>query len=204
MFSECHFNPRTREGCDLAHDNAANLATQNFNPRTREGCDFHDKPFLSASTIFQSTHPRGVRLFHVFPCRAAPIFQSTHPRGVRRVSGAVLLRRCGFQSTHPRGVRPYFGLSPVMSQHFNPRTREGCDSSMQLQIPRHLAFQSTHPRGVRRGRPSMTQVICRFQSTHPRGVRRYRNRTVNPDTYFNPRTREGCDRLQSGREIRTL
>ena len=36
--AHCGFNPRTREGCDMA---GKKLRTdrQSFNPRTREGCD---------------------------------------------------------------------------------------------------------------------------------------------------------------------
>ena len=34
-----YFNPRTREGCDKAVDDAINAIITDFNPRTREGCD---------------------------------------------------------------------------------------------------------------------------------------------------------------------
>ena len=35
---------------------------------------------------FQSTHPRGVRLFLVTALLVVTVFQSTHPRGVRPCS----------------------------------------------------------------------------------------------------------------------
>ena len=39
LYSICHFNPRTREGCDLFPDLTGPSSSCNFNPRTREGCD---------------------------------------------------------------------------------------------------------------------------------------------------------------------
>ncbi len=57
-------------------------------------------------------------------------------------------------------------------------------------------FQSTHPRGVRLVCLTVKFVALRFQSTHPRGVRRVNDyRYGLYRTYFNPRTREGCDLL---------
>ncbi len=56
------FNPRTRGGCDNPRY-AWGTDRYSFNPRTRGGCD---KRFFMPShreTMFQSTHPRGVRLF---------------------------------------------------------------------------------------------------------------------------------------------
>ena len=123
-----NFNPRTREGCDV--DDSASAAASipisihapargatvlsprekrkilNFNPRTREGCDDYPQNFQMYATIFQSTHPRGVRLQSDLKVIAPP----------------------GFQSTHPRGVRPS-SIVPASSAliYFNPRTREGCD-----------------------------------------------------------------------------
>ena len=80
------------------------------------------------SAIFQSTHPRGVRLttrgIHTYTTR----FQSTHPRGVRLDTIEYINDQMIFQSTHPRGVRP--------------NTKAVVRASSE--------FQSTHPRGVRR------------------------------------------------------
>ena len=57
------------------------------------------------------------------------LFQSTHPRGVRLRDKHIMMIIMKFQSTHPRGVR--LGVSIVgtyqTTQGFNPRTREGCD-----------------------------------------------------------------------------
>ncbi len=37
------------------------------------------------------------------------------------------LNRALFQSTHPRRVRPSLEKVEVITEYFNPRTREGCD-----------------------------------------------------------------------------
>ena len=101
----------------------------NFNPRTRVGCDAIRSVSSAWRSIFQSTHPGGVRRrlrrkndlrrkisIHApgwgatrvaLPrcCRAK--FQSTHPGGVRRSSGSFGFCKCRFQSTHPGGVRQH-------------------------------------------------------------------------------------------------
>ena len=63
--SEARFNPRTRVGCDI-HQVTPKRPPLCFNPRTRVGCDaFSFSSFLQGEE-FQSTHPRGVRLFPCF------------------------------------------------------------------------------------------------------------------------------------------
>ena len=54
---------------------------------------------------------------------------------------------------------------------FNPRTHEGCDTSMMRWYLRK-GFQSTHPRRVRPSIFFSSFAQRRFQSTHPRRVRR--------------------------------
>ena len=127
-----------------------------FNPRTRVGCDMCPCEVRRlAKSLFQSTHPRGVRrvgmtalgwVFSFNPRTRVGCDQTANP-----VGGVVLL----FQSTHPRGVRPgerdQAALVQTVSIHapawgatwappgvrsrrhrFNPRTRVGCDNSVAL------------------------------------------------------------------------
>ena len=82
--SERNFNPRTHVGCDRLIERARYevrisihaptwgatsktliyiMTNCHFNPRTHVGCDVRRQPLLRAS-IFQSTHPRGVRRRH--------------------------------------------------------------------------------------------------------------------------------------------
>ena len=99
---------------------------------------------------------------------------------------------------------------------FNPRTRVGCDHTLELDGTCCVWFQSTHPRGVRQGLQGLECFFPQqFQSTHPRGVRLMEHereimdemfqsthpRGVRPGgsrgsakvAGFNPRTRVGCD-----------
>ena len=55
------FNPRTRVGCDALQRFAEHRAMYGFNPRTRVGCDMIRSSAIKIVTMFQSTHPRGVR-----------------------------------------------------------------------------------------------------------------------------------------------
>ena len=146
-----------------------------FNPRTRVGCDAITFSPSTASCMFQSTHPRGVRLVSQRPKGGQCIRVSIHAPAW----GATVRSRIGlgqvaaFQSTHPRGVRLLEGHVPadtqaVVSIHapawgatscrrcsssydfrFNPRTRVGCDAITFSPSTASCMFQSTHPRGVR-------------------------------------------------------
>ena len=80
-----------------------------FNPRTRVGCDVPNSQ-LKSKTLFQSTHPCGVRLASYVP------------------PDAVIM----FQSTHPCGVRPQQSPQNNAQTGFNPRTRVGCDDSASV------------------------------------------------------------------------
>ena len=84
-----NFNPRTPVGCDQMPRRQRQSAW-NFNPRTPVGCDpFEWVPNLEGS-VFQSTHPSGVRLAVVAVIALLVIFQATHPSGVRRTSARTL------------------------------------------------------------------------------------------------------------------
>ena len=94
-------------------------------------------------SLFQSTHPRGVRHDGQNINGRAQEFQSTHPRGVRRYQSLIHATTVHkFQSTHPRGVR----LGAIFQGWSDP------------------IFQSTHPRGVRHG--PAAQCLRRRISIH--------------------------------------
>ena len=109
-------------------------------------------------------------------------------------------------------------ISDKSRPSFNPRSREGSDL-VSFRIFLHNAmFQSTLPRGERLGQLCKTTGRKEFQSTLPRGerlsaeIRNLRNTAVsihapargathcgskvgNQDTGFNPRSREGSDKI---------
>ena len=75
-----------------------------FNPRTHEGCD-GARRVGGRLPGFQSTHPRGVRLYQILYFLNK---RSFNPRTHEGCDGCVAspCRQLPFQSTHPRGVRP--------------------------------------------------------------------------------------------------
>ena len=124
--------------------------------------------------MFQSTHPRGVRLD--YKCaHCCPIqFQSTHPRGVRLNWIAYEANSDGFNPRTHGGCDSSGHTSCCICTCFNPRTHGGCDSETKhafytIKVSIHaptggattvkelfsdsVLFQSTHPRGVRQGDP---------------------------------------------------
>ena len=144
------FNPRTRVGCDLFGGIFLHRFGS-FNPRTRVGCDLTIMPYCLMFTLFQSTHPRGVRRWPESKSSRPTSFQSTHPRGVRHQGAIRAKARHGrFQSTHPRGVRPLFSTYSLLAR------------LVSIHAPAWGATLSTEPSS---GLPDW------FQSTHPRGVR---------------------------------
>ena len=127
---------------------------------------------LPKRSIFQSTHPRGVRPKR--HCARRYGIRNFNPRTREgcdiRGHGAISAETT-FQSTHPRGVRPKASTPCAL----------------------YMRFQSTHPRGVRH---KLLRRVCKlyiFQSTHPRGVRLMKLISTQYRLHFNPRTREGCD-----------
>ena len=85
------------------------------------------------------------------PLPMTNLFQSTHPRGVRLAFMRAFFSVASFQSTHPRGVRPYFlewGIT-ITDVSIHAPARGATASCLPLSFVLKM-FQSTHPRGVRR------------------------------------------------------
>ena len=166
------FNPRTRVGCDPTAWRFF-VPFSCFNPRTRVGCDIGAQLVLTQAGGVSIHAPAwGATWEELDRFRYYSVFQSTHPRGVRRLANTHSFDEIMFQSTHPRGVRrgkqhqgagrspvsihaPAWGAtrntvrSTVPDMCFNPRTRVGCDRPDRWAVRRTGWFQSTHPRGVR-------------------------------------------------------
>jgi len=147
---------------------------------------------LGQMSLFQSTHPHGVRRITGARSAVGSAFQSTHPHGVRRHAGAILVICFGFNPRTRTGC-DFDGTDKVrLAFGFNPRTRTGCDPqlsgnaagrSVSIHAPARGAtsscgklrrcsrFQSTHPHGVRLDAAAEIDKAAKFQSTHPHGVR---------------------------------
>ena len=167
------FNPRTHAGCDLYY--ALNKSSsKSFNPRTHAGCDRTITVSCWAASLFQSTHPRGVRLLPPFPSFRFNMIVSIHAptRGATKTVAENNYRLCGFNPRTHAGCdiavpgidyrdfrfnpRTHAGCDNHVPDNrypavcFNPRTHAGCDGIPGLFFAWHNEFQSTHPRGVRR------------------------------------------------------
>ena len=67
---------------------------------------------------------------------------------------------------------------------FNPRAREGRDSSRLRPLVESVVFQSTRPRGARRGEMTECHFANRLQSTRPRGARPEPTASTSASTKF--------------------
>ena len=188
-----HFNPRTPVGCDAdAWQEIQKAGISIHAPQW--GATPSSHAVASICSLFQSTHPSGVRRRGEIPHGVAPLFQSTHPSGVRRTFYINVQSPNGFQSTHPSGVRrgdgvseaerldisihaPQWGATGIARIHAKPISFQSTHPSGVRLITRYSTFantplfQSTHPSGVRRGFQSRFRPHIQFQSTHPSGVR---------------------------------
>ena len=146
-----HFNHAPVRGATGASFSLRSRAGS-FNPRTRVGCDSLMCCGSRSWSLFQSTHPRGVRQTRGGRLWAPRRwFQSTHPRGVRPASGASVKSRLPV-SIHAPAWGATRHRRPAVRRHtsgFNPRTRVGCDLIYLASAVGAVRFQSTHPRGVR-------------------------------------------------------
>ena len=146
-------------------------------------------------TVFQSTHPRRVRLINFTmlsvstkisihaPTKGATDFKrldgdeefiSIHAptKGATSSVYTVLVKICGISIHAPtKGATSFIGLCNLNNWHFNPRTHEGCDLASPSCLDFQLVFQSTHPRRVRQASQLARLPMMLFQSTHPRRVR---------------------------------
>ena len=147
-----------------------------------------------ADPVFQSTHPRGVRLHDVRPPAARDYFNPRTHVGCDLASSVALIISSRFQSTHPRGVRPPPCVRmPSSPPNFNPRTHVGCD-------PLHASVGAGHRISIHAptwGATANRAYIGkrRYISIHAPtwGATALQDRVQQDFIDFNPRTHVGCD-----------
>ena len=150
------------------------LSSGYFNPRSREGSDSVVVHTAFCFPRFQSTLPRRERQVCNI-CSPAPIpFQSTLPRR-ERPDGKADYDFSDLISIHApaKGATCRLVILFIMPYNFNPRSREGSDSSTSHQTIHFNPFQSTLPRRERLY-GSIIHGHCdinAFQSTLPRRER---------------------------------
>ena len=188
---DTHFNPRTRERCNPG-TSTLTAASAHFNPYTPRMVRRKRGNTLMIPTLFQSTHPRGVRrngprckvLLQRISIHAPhagcdiPIFRvaflitiSIHAphAGCDAGNTSVVVTDPTFQSTHPmRGATSTAHRRSLKKSYFNPRTPCGVRPYMKGDRVTYGGFQSTHPmRGATTPDDSPLVNIQLFQSTHP-------------------------------------
>ncbi len=144
------FNPRTHVGCDQAE--LSHLVWLiDFNPRTHVGCDsVQSVSWKSRNTVFQSTHPRGVRRCDGLPDSRnhkisihAPTWGATETGELGLTSRFISIHAPTWGATvettsnlsgYPISIHaPTWGATPygrrlfLCHTDFNPRTHVGCD-----------------------------------------------------------------------------
>ena len=144
-----------------------------FNPRSREGSDQPQTPLHRPRRDFNPRSREGSDVFLLL---------------------LLLVRRISIHA-------PAKGATSAMRQtvsgrkHFNPRSREGSDVFPDKAHGKIYTFQSTLPRRERQLKIKLPSGILKFQSTLPRRERLWSCSHFSNEGYFNPRSREGSDRL---------
>ena len=111
------------------------------------------------------------------------VFQSTHPHGVR-LDVEVSIPKWDIVSIHA----PTWGATlrrrsrHVCIQVSIHAPTWGATTEIRGQRSDHM-FQSTHPHGVRLSSTEVGNRQDRFQSTHPHGVRHPPNQTIKANNY---------------------
>ena len=188
-----------------------------FNPLHREGGDAGFTDALLRTAIFQSTPPRGWRLYSGNRFASARVFQSTPPRGWRRRPLPLSLPPIPISIHSTARVETHLVLHPVhapeISIHSTARVETTITCTAVGILPK---FQSTPPRGWRPRRgissPSLARISihstarvetcgihapylggCNFNPLHREGGDRDAIVNVVSLYHFNPLHREGGD-----------
>ena len=152
------FNPRIREGCDVMHRELDRAFGVSIHASARDATSLTSSSH-SPSSLFQSTHPRGMRLKRVgVGGRGLIGFNPRIREGCDRSGSYLTVTELRFQSTHPRGMRRrQCRRLSAPRQGFNPRIREGCDGVSREEtvvvnvVSIHAsARDATTPRALRR------------------------------------------------------
>ena len=95
-----------------------------------------------------------------------------------------------------RGATTVSVCAEFSGSNFNPRSREGSDIDWVSNPLCNAISIRTPARGATRTWTRLPR-LCRFQSALPRGERHLRRKVPGHVTDFNPRSREGSDRIHT-------
>ena len=121
-------------------------------------------------------------------------FQSTLPRGERQSHHFLL--SSSFSYFNPRsheGSDSDLVMNIYNRNHFNPRSHEGSDASASSPLLWYNIFQSTLPRGERRISYALHMAIINFNPRSHEGSDQTTTAQSSRIHHFNPRSHEGSD-----------
>ena len=166
-----NFNPRSREGSDLAFSASTHQPPISIHAPAKGATAIYQLDFVQLPD-FNPRPPRSARGRAPRAGRRVSRLNPT-PRegGARQYSNAVYFSS-RFQSTLPRRERHLAVVAvPLHNNNFNPRSREGSDEERTYKALRQEVFQSTLPRRERQEPVYMIYRWYEFQSTLPRRER---------------------------------
>ena len=166
--------------------------------------------------LFQSTLPRRERLTAAQTALNVAIFQSTLPRRERQRSATPAAFAVGFQSTLPRRERLHQSLftasDAAISIHapakgataptfpwrklptnFNPRSREGSDTSLNCRLNKNTISIHAPAKGATAGEPEYRRHVGISIHAPAKGATISMWICSRRGFNFNPRSREGSD-----------
>ena len=173
----CHLKPvlfqSTLPRRERLHGRRHDQQRTYFNPRSREGSDWLSRCDGLYRRKFQSTLPRRERHVTELQNVTTMTFQSTLPRR-ERLSWSMFPTLYAKISIHApaKGATRFFKTCYCTITNFNPRSREGSDTTATSAHRHRNRFQSTLPRRERQVATPQNKDIIGFQSTLPRRERR--------------------------------
>ena len=176
-----YFNPRSREGSDFAAT-SDRRGIGHFNPRSREGSDQGDRRGARQEQISIHAPAKGATIGLTYKYIAVTISIHAPAKGATHCPDEVVFHLAISIHAPAKGATP--------GDRFGRLT---------------VVFQSTLPRRERQYAFPLITSCASFQSTLPRRERPVSQLPQRKDHgHFNPRSREGSDRLDLGYMLRRL
>ena len=144
-----HFNPRTPVGCDAGATAKPKITPKVSIHAPQWGATCALLQFAQI-TLFQSTHPSGVRLNVQSGLDLGRAVSIHAPQwGATKITLHACCRNLSFNPRIPVGCDLSEHATEIAQASFNPRTPVGCDAPFSTICDTASVFQSTHPSGVR-------------------------------------------------------
>ena len=168
-----------------------------FNPRTHTGCDTTIVLIATPYSIFQSTHPHGVRrIWQGLHLRQGNFNPRTHTGCDLTTKKSRTASRSYFNPrTHTGCDIVFLPFHRSGLPYFNPRTHTGCDALIFtiLNISTQISIHAP-TRGATLALYLSFYLICYFNPRTHTGCDVSSHQAYFCCTeYFNPRTHTGCD-----------